>query len=281
MKRRRWFGLTVVSVLLIIACAQKPAESIEPGTWQTHYDEVIKAAQSNPKPIIADFYTDWCSWCKKMDSTTFQDSTVLTFLKDYYLLKINAEQDTLTAKKYGIVAYPTLVLMDASGNEIDRLHYAEPAEFIKIIRDYQSGIGTLADFLNQQREHPDSLDLVYKIADKYQSRGDKSNAKLYFEQILTLDPKNQAGFSDNALLEIGHCFRRAKDFDSALVYFSRYLTDFPSDSLAPDAQIYLGLVSLKKGDTEGARRYWEEFLTKFPTSNDTTYVKKKLAELEQ
>ncbi len=281
MKRSIWFGLAVVSVLLIMACAKKPSGSMEPGIWQTDYEAVLKAAQSSPKPIIADFYTDWCSWCKKMDSTTFQDTTVISFLKDYYLLKINAEQDTLTAKKYGIVAYPTLVLVDASGNEIDRLHYAEPAEFIKIIQDYQSGIGTLADFLNQQQQYPDSLDLLYKIADKYQSRGDKANAKLYFDRILTLDPKNQAGFSDNALLEIGHVFRRAKEFDSAMIYFNRYLTDFPSDSLAPDAQIYLGIVSLKKGDKEAARKYWEEFLTKFPTSNDTSYVKKKLAELEQ
>lgn len=279
MKKVSLIMLMTIGMILVVNCGKKDLSAVQPGIWQTNYDEVIKACKSDPKPIIADFYTDWCSWCKKMDSTTFQDSTVLAFLKDYYLLKINAEQDTLLAKAYGIVAYPTLVLMDDSGKEIDRLHYAEPAEFIKIIKDYQAGIGTLVDFLNQEYQKPDEISLKFSIAEKYQSRGEKTSAKEYYQRILNRDPENKAGYSDNAILEIGNVYRRAKDFDSADVYFHKYMAEYPNDSFASDAQLLLGSIALKKGNKEEARKCWREFLLKFPTSPDTGYVKQKLTEL--
>lgn len=60
--------------------------------WMT-WDEAVAANAKQPRKIFVDVYTDWCGWCKRMDATTFKDSTVVEFMnKNFYAIKLNAEQ---------------------------------------------------------------------------------------------------------------------------------------------------------------------------------------------
>ena len=66
--------------------------------WMT-FDEAIEAtaqaqaAGKKPKKIFIDIYTDWCGWCKKMDSETFEYPPISAYLNaHFYPVKFNAEQ---------------------------------------------------------------------------------------------------------------------------------------------------------------------------------------------
>ncbi len=74
-----------------------------------------KQSLLNKKPILIDFYTNWCTPCKKMDNTVFKQDLVLNFLNSNFIsLKINAESPfgKKLKQRYKISAYPTFLYLD-------------------------------------------------------------------------------------------------------------------------------------------------------------------------
>ena len=81
------------------------------------FDEVLAKAKQSNKYIFIDFYTNWCAPCKMMDKQVFPQKNVGEYFNSKFIsLKINAEKEGIDlAKKYGIKAYPTFVILDKNG----------------------------------------------------------------------------------------------------------------------------------------------------------------------
>lgn len=61
--------------------------------WMT-LEQALERSKTEKRKIFVDMYTDWCGWCKHMDSTTFVNGTVARYLNEhYYPVKFNAEQE--------------------------------------------------------------------------------------------------------------------------------------------------------------------------------------------
>lgn len=72
------------------------------------FEKAVAACEKQPKKIFVDVYTDWCGWCKKMDQTTFADTSVAKYMNEhYYAVKLNAEStDTVRFNGYEYVYVP-------------------------------------------------------------------------------------------------------------------------------------------------------------------------------
>lgn len=65
------------------------APEIEWITWA----EAVRRNAIEPRKIFVDVYTDWCGYCKQMDTTTFKNKAVVDIVnKNFYAVKLDAEQ---------------------------------------------------------------------------------------------------------------------------------------------------------------------------------------------
>ena len=101
-------------------------------------DEGMHAGKVLKKYAVADFYTDWCGWCKILDKTTFKDAGVESFLaKNAVCMKVNSEDGktgSALSEKFEVSGWPTVILFDPAGREVDRISGYMPApQFLKWI----------------------------------------------------------------------------------------------------------------------------------------------------
>jgi thiol:disulfide interchange protein DsbD len=82
-------------------------------------DAQLKAA--NGKPVMLDFYADWCVACKELEQFTFSDLRVQTALKDTVLLQIdmtnNTEEDKALLAHFNLFGPPGIVFFNAQAQE--------------------------------------------------------------------------------------------------------------------------------------------------------------------
>lgn len=102
--------------------------------WMS-WEEAVEKSSDEKRKIFVDIYTDWCTWCKRMDKATFQNEAIAKYMNEnYYAVKFNAEQKkaiNFRGKTYefvrsgrsgynqlaaeltqGRLSYPTIVFLD-------------------------------------------------------------------------------------------------------------------------------------------------------------------------
>jgi len=58
------------------------------------YKEAIEGNKKNGKPILLEFYADWCIPCIEMEKTIFKDPAVIKELKNnFYFVRMNTEKE--------------------------------------------------------------------------------------------------------------------------------------------------------------------------------------------
>ncbi len=156
MKKAVWFSLMWV-VLVTTSSGQEPA-SVQ---WIS-FDHLDDSLAMHSKKVFVDFYTDWCTYCRKMDKAVFSKPEVIALLnRDYYAVKMDAETAQviefegqkftndqigksrtpvhqiaqLLGLRNGKFAPPTMVILDEQFNVTGRyFEYLDSKKLLSILR---------------------------------------------------------------------------------------------------------------------------------------------------
>lgn len=122
------FFILVSAALFLMAL---PAHAI---SWESDLAKALKSAEGSNKPLMVDFYTDWCGWCKKLDSNTYSDKTINDLSAKFICVKVNADKARDLTVKYGVRGYPTIIFLNSKGDvEQVIVGYADAASLKQIM----------------------------------------------------------------------------------------------------------------------------------------------------
>ena len=128
--------------------------------WMT-WEDALKAHETAPKKFVVDIYTDWCTWCKRMDKQTFQKDHIARYVnQNFYAIKFDAESkrdilfngntykfikkgrkgyhELAVAITQGQLSYPTVVFLDEKLSVIQPIPGFQDAKMFELIMTYFS-----------------------------------------------------------------------------------------------------------------------------------------------
>jgi protein disulfide-isomerase len=150
--------MLLVSIVAVLGCtpAENPADNAdskapegspllatdatkyEVGAWTESWDLALAASKELKRPVLVNFTgSDWCSWCIKLVNEVFSKDEFQNYAKEnLILLKLDfpkniaqtealKKQNNALQKQFGIQGFPTILLMDSDGKEINRTGYQQ------------------------------------------------------------------------------------------------------------------------------------------------------------
>jgi thiol:disulfide interchange protein DsbD len=109
--------------------------------WEVYSEKALADAKAAGKPVLIDFYAEWCLACKELEEKTFSHPEVQEALNGMVLLKFDATEETPELaplrERYKIVGLPTIVFYDKQGqwlNEMTLNEFESPEQFAARIR---------------------------------------------------------------------------------------------------------------------------------------------------
>ncbi len=171
---KKWSALILTAAMAaLFACA--PAGD---GFWyEGDLDAATRLAAEKNTLVFVEFYTDWCSWCRRLESETLSEKNVREELGQFVTIRLNAETDgAQAAKRLGVESYPTMVFLDPSGTEVERIMgYLPPEKFIEEVRRIRTG-DTLYACLQQLENDPTNIDAIRRAVEGLLERADPEGA---------------------------------------------------------------------------------------------------------
>jgi tetratricopeptide (TPR) repeat protein len=174
----------VVYSLLITHCSLLSSLSAQEVQWRTNYSLARKEALATNRPLLLDFGTEQCFWCRNLDATTFRDAQVVLLLNEKFVpLKINAASDPRLTEALHIRSFPTMVIAAPDGKILSALEgYRQAAVLQEHLQRILAGL-----------HHPDALAQAYEEATKAAAAADYAHARALLKNLTEqgMDPSLQ------------------------------------------------------------------------------------------
>jgi len=127
------------SAILVTALLCSSLASTEIQFIKEDWEGARSLAATEHKMLLVDFYTDWCTWCRVMDTTTFRDSAVEAYINEHFIpLSIDAERGfgITVAMKYRVNAYPSYGYFTPDGGLVTKsLGYQPPEDYLTTLQN--------------------------------------------------------------------------------------------------------------------------------------------------
>ena len=99
--------------------SEAAVDSTKKLNWQPFSDSLLLTAKRDKKPVILDFWAEWCVACKELEVFTFSQINIRELSKEFLLLKLDATQSSELVERlkhqHGVVGLPAVFFYNSRG----------------------------------------------------------------------------------------------------------------------------------------------------------------------
>ena len=129
----------IIAIVAIVmgAWMLKPQGEVEEVKWTnlTSLESIEQSIQAGNKPVMIDFYADWCAQCKELDKYTYTNPEVVELSNSFNNIKVDlTKENSSITDKFEIKGLPVVVFLNSNGEEVKELRvtgFLKPEEFKK------------------------------------------------------------------------------------------------------------------------------------------------------
>lgn len=234
------------------------------------YAEASELSMKDGKILMIDFYTTWCKPCKKLDKEVYRNKEFLPYTAKMACIKVDAESESgsLLQEKFNIRSYPSVVFVDASGEEIERLTgYYDRKRYMKDVDRIILGKKTVQTMLLKFPDEISYSELFYLSTYYSRSNNQPAKKKLFYDALVDLDP----GFArDSTILLTARNYRIQilmhdySEMEKAVEFTLKYPK--PAFQAVLADEIIRGYIYSQERDK--AESYYSEFIKFFDANGD-------------
>lgn len=148
-------------------------------------NEAKQLAQQNSKFLLIDFTASWCPPCQKMESTTWSDNAVQSWIKENAIaIQVDVDKEDKTASAFRVTGMPTLVLFtpQSGAREFGRQDgYLDASELLQWLEGAKSG--KTANDLEKEMSNSGGTDVWQHWGQACQLQAAGKNAEAFEEYL--------------------------------------------------------------------------------------------------
>ena len=105
-------------------------------------EHILQRAKAENKPVMLDYYADWCISCKEMEAITFTNPEVAKAMSRFLLVQadvtINSQQSQALLKQFSLYGPPAILFFNGAGDEQKSLRvvgFMAPSRFLERLQE--------------------------------------------------------------------------------------------------------------------------------------------------
>ena len=246
-------------------CTLTPAEP-QPGIrWEKPFEAALRRAKSEGKPMMVDFWAEWCSWCQRLDQTTYVDPRVVKLSADFVTVKVNTEggpREAAVADRYNVDSLPTIMFLSPAGHPILRLSgYQGPGQFPETMETArQSGLRVMAWEAALDRDPRDPAALA-ALGAHLLDQDFEAESQTLLAQARGLDAQRPILERKKTRLLLAALKKGGERYVEAEAILKEALALPPSPEYDPKLLYVLGKLYLVRGRNDEARAAFRQVIT--------------------
>ena len=273
-------GALTLAVLLMGAGHPPP-----PGVrWEQKFEEALKKARAQNKPIMVDFWAEWCGWCHHLDQTTYVDPEVVRLSADFIPVKVNTEggsREAEIALRYNVSSLPTIAFLSPSGRLISRLNgFQGPGQFpftMEAARASAARVMAWEQALDKDPKDPTAL--AGLGVHLFEQEVYEESRELLIRAARVDSSRNVAERKQTRLL-LGIIQRYDRKFSEAETVLKEGLALRPPHELDPKMMYVLGNLYARWGRKDDARTVLQQVVLQYADSSVAEKARESLKMLE-